>query len=226
MPKERKRRTYREIFIDTLTELSNGEQKLIGNIALRQELGWDEDGYNQIKSELKNEKKIIVGQGRGGTVALAKAPGVKGLSLFVSYAHNDEGVKTELLKHLRPLERMGLIAEWHDRKLKAGEEWDRVISENLRKADIVLLLISVDFINSKYCFDVELEEALKMHEQGHARVIPVLVRKCLWSPMPFAKLQSLPKDGTAVNSWKDADEALTNVADGIRVVAEELMEAR
>jgi hypothetical protein len=157
MGKERKRRTYREIFIDALTKLSNGEQKLVGNIALRQELGWDEDGYNQIKGELKNEKKIIVGQGRGGTVALAKAPGVKGLSLFISYAHSDEVVKSELAKHLKPLERIGLIAEWHDRKLKAGDEWDRVISDNLRKSDIILLLISVDFINSRYCFDIELE---------------------------------------------------------------------
>jgi hypothetical protein len=81
MAGERKRRTYREIFLDALTRLSSGEQKLISNIALKQELDWDEEGYNQIKRELKNEKKIIVGQGRGGTVALAKAPGVKGLEL-------------------------------------------------------------------------------------------------------------------------------------------------
>jgi hypothetical protein len=121
---------------------------------------------------------------------------------------------------------MGLIAEWHDRKLKAGEEWDQVISENLRRSNIVLLLVSVDFINSKYCFDVELEEALKMHEEHKAVVIPVIVRKCLWAPMPFAKLQTLPKDGKAVKSWADMDEALTNVADGVRLVAEDLMEAR
>jgi len=76
MGKERKRRTYREIFIDALTKLSNGEQKLVGNIALRQELDWDEDGYNQIKRELKNEKKIIVGQGRGGVQWLWQKPRV------------------------------------------------------------------------------------------------------------------------------------------------------
>jgi hypothetical protein len=226
MVKERKRRTYREIFLDKLTELSNGEQKLISNSVLREELGWDEEGYNQLKSELKNEKKIMVGQGRGGTVALAKAPGVKGLSVFISYAHSDEGVKNELVKHLRPLERLGLISEWHDRKLKAGEEWDRVISENLRTSDIVLLLISVDFINSRYCFDVELEEAMKMHDAKRTRVIPVVVRNCLWSPMPFAKLQALPRDGKAVGSWSDRDEALTNVAEGVRTVADELMEER
>jgi hypothetical protein len=226
MAGERKRRTYREIFLDALTKLSHGEQKLISNIALRQELDWGEEDYNQIKRELKNEKKIIVGQGRGGTVALAKAPGVKGLSLFISYSHSDEGVKSELAKHLKPIERIGLISEWHDRKLKAGEEWDKVISENLRKADVILLLISVDFINSKYCFDIELDEALKMHEAKKTRVIPVVVRNCLWSPMPFAKLQALPKDGKAVASWSDKDEALTSVADGVRLVAEELMETR
>ena len=146
MARERKRRTYREIFMDALAKLSNGEPKLISNTALRQELGWDEDEYNQIKRELKNEKKLIVGQGRGGTVALASAPGIKGLSVFISYAHTDEEVKNELVKHLKPLERMGLVSEWHDRKLKAGNEWDHVISDKLQKSDIILLLISVDFM--------------------------------------------------------------------------------
>ena len=226
MARGRKRRTYSEIFMDALAKLSNGEPKLISNTALRQELGWDEDGYNQTKRELKNEKKIIVGQGRGGTVALASAPGIKGLSVFISYAHTDEEVKNELVKHLKPLERMGLVSEWHDRKLKAGNEWDRVISDKLQKSDIILLLISVDFINSKYCFDIELDEALKMHDAKKTRVIPVVVRNCLWAPMPFAKLQALPRDGKAVLSWSDRDEALTNVADGVRLVAKELMESR
>ena len=226
MGRERKRRTYREIFMDALAKLSNGEQKLISNITLRQELNWDEDKYGQIKRELKSEKKIIVGQGRGGTVALASAPGSEGLSLFISYAHADEEVKTELVKHLKPLERMGLVSEWHDRKLKAGDEWVHVISDKLRKSDIILLLISVDFINSKYCFEIELDEALQMHDAKKTRVIPVVVRNCLWASMPFAKLQALPREGKAVLSWDDRDEALTNVADGVRLVAEELMESR
>ena len=136
MAKPRKRRTYKEIFMDELEKLSNGEQKFIGNKTLRDELGWDEDGYNWTKEELKNEKKVIVGQGRGGSVALAKSPGVKGLSVFISYSHADESLKNELVKHLKPLERLGLIATWHDRKLKAGEEWDHVISKQLEDAEL------------------------------------------------------------------------------------------
>jgi hypothetical protein len=222
----RKRRSYREIFVDALTKLSNGEQKLISNTALRGELEWDEELYDRIKAELKNEKKIIVGQGRGGTVALAKAPGVKGLSVFISYSHVDEDLKNDLVKHLKPLERLGLIAEWHDRKLKAGTEWAPEISSKLKTADIILLLVSIDFINSDYCFDIELDEALKLHEEKKTRVIPVLARNCLWAQMPFAKLQALPTGAKALASWPNRDDAITDIANGIRLAAEELMEAR
>jgi TIR domain len=104
--------------------------------------------------------------------------------------------------------------------------WDHVISQNLEKSDIVLLLVSIDFINSRYCYDVELDKALELHEQEKVAVIPIILRNCLWSSMPFAKLQALPKDGRAVNAWPDRDEALANVAEGVRQAAEQIRESR
>jgi hypothetical protein len=226
MPSQRRRRSYREIFLDKLTELSDGEQKLIGNNYLRTELDWDKDWYDEMKRQLVAEKIIIVGQGRGGTVALAKAPGAKALSVFVSYAHEDEGYKNELLKHLKPLEQLHLVDAWHDRRIKAGEEWGKMISDQLQRADIILLLVSIDFINSPYCHDIELEKAIQLHRQGKARVIPVILRNCLWHHMPFADLQALPTDGKAISAWGHQDEALTNVSQGIRQVAEDLLANR
>ncbi len=221
--RSRSRRTHKQLFIDKLAELAGQEQKLIGNITLRAALDWDESRYKRIREELVAQNQIVVGRGQGGSVGLATALGSKGLTLFVSYCHADEDFKSDLLKHLEPLQRLHLIETWHDRKLNAGEEWDKVISSNLEKADIVLLLVSVDFINSAYCYDVELERALERHAENHARVIPVILRPCMWNQAPFAKLQLLPKDARAVSLWTNRDEALLNVAEGVRQVAEELL---
>jgi hypothetical protein len=100
-------------------------------------------------------------------------------------------------------------------KREAEEDWN-----------IILLLISIDFINSEYCYDTEMERAMERHQKGEARVIPIILRSCLWQYAPFAKLQALPKDAKAVQSWSDRDEALTDIVDGIGKVAEELLEGK
>jgi hypothetical protein len=79
---------------------------------------------------------------------------------------------------------------------------------------------------SDYCYEVEMQRALVRHQAGHACVIPVIIRSVDWSGAPFAELQALPKDTKAVASWKNTDEAWTNVALGIRHAAEELRKRR
>lgn len=149
------RRTYAEIFLDKLTNLSGDEPCLIGNRALRKALDWDEDRYDMIKNQLFYEGQIILGRGKGGSVGLASAPGSEALRLFISYSHIDQPLKNELVKHLQPLKRLNLIETWHDGVLKPGDEWEQEISDQLEDADIILLLVSIDFINSKFCYDIE-----------------------------------------------------------------------
>jgi hypothetical protein len=222
----RKRRTYRELFLAKLKELAGGEPKLISNATLRTALRWDdEDRYRQIKRQLIAEGIIIAGRGRGGAVGLTDVTN-EGLKLFISYSHSDEELKNELIKHLEPLRHRNMIEEWHDRKITAGKEWGKEISKELSSADIILLLISIDFINSEYCYGTEMERAIERHQKSEARVIPIILRSCLWQYAPFAKLQALPKDAKAVQSWSDRDEALTDIVDGIGKVAEELLQAK
>jgi len=142
--------------------------------------------------------------------------------LFYSYSHKDETMRNELETHLKLLQRQGLIDTWHDRKIEAGEEWKRKIDENLERADIILLLVSADFIASDYCYEIEMKRALERHEKDEARVIPVILRDCKWNNTPFAKLQALPKDSKAVKKWTDKDSAWRNVAEGIERVVEEI----
>jgi internalin A len=144
------------------------------------------------------------------------------LRLFYSYSHKDEDLRNQLETHLKLLERRGVIAPWHDRLIGAGEEWKGQISDNLEKAEIVLLLISSDFIASDYCYDIEMNRALQQHDAGEARVIPVILRPCDWSSAPFGKLQALPKDGKAATIWRPRDKAWNDVAEGIRRAAQEM----
>ena len=162
-------------------------------------------------------------------MGLSEAPGTKAppaLKLFLSYSHKDEEIKNELRKHIFPLARSGLILEWHDGKIEPGDKWDTTILKNLEGADIIVFLISIDFINSKYCYDTEMEVALDREADGLATIIPILVRNCLWKTTKLAPFQALPKDEQAIASWPDRDAALTEVADGIRIVAERLQSER
>lgn len=215
--------SYRDAFLKKLDSLSDEGKSLVSNKAMIESLDWDEERYKRIKSQLVDDKTIFISRGYGGTIGLISPSGTKSLSLFISYSHKDESIKDDLVKHLSPLIHLGLIEEWHDRKITAGTEWDKVISENMEKSNIILLLVSIDFIASKYCYEIELERALEMHANNEAIVVPVVVRNCLWQHTPFSKLQTLPKDAKAINSWVDRDDAYTSVAESIRQIAEKLL---
>ena len=135
-------------------------------------------------------------------------------------------MKDELLKHLSPLKRLNLIDTWHDRKIIAGDKLDESITNALSHADIILLLVSIDFINSQYCYDVEMELALERARKGEVVVIPVIARNCMWKRTEFSRLLATPTDGKAIASWTDRDEALTIVAEHIRDAAERLIAER
>jgi internalin A len=147
-------------------------------------------------------------------------PRAEAVRLFCSYSHKDETLQAELETHLKLLHREGLISAWHDRKIAAGEEWKGQINENLEIAEIILLLISADFIASDYCYDKEMRRALERHRAGDARVIPVILRDVDWHRAPFGKLQALPKDGKPVVLSLHRDTAWKDVALGIREIAE------
>jgi len=138
------------------------------------------------------------------------------LRLFYSYSHKDERHRERLETHLSLLRREGLLEEWHDRKIVPGQNWEEVLDSNLETSDIILLLISSDFIASDYCYEKEMRRALERHDKGEATMIPVIVRPCDWERSPFSKLQALPKDIKPITKWTNRDEAWLEVAKGIR----------
>ena len=126
----------------------------------------------------------------------------------------------ELVSHLYPLQRDGLISSWYDGQILPGEEWAPQIKQNLEQAQIILLLISKDFLNSDYCYEIELTKAIERHRAGTASVIPVILRSCLWDQVSIggfrlSDLQALPKDAKPISQWNDPDDAFTDVAKGL-----------
>jgi len=145
------------------------------------------------------------------------------VEVFFSYAHEDEGLRDRLATQLKALEGEGVIRAWHDRRIVAGQKWGDEIDARLNSADIILLLVSPDFLASDYCRTVEVKRALERDAAGKARVIPVILRPCQWTRTPIGQLQALPKDGKPVTRWDDRDEAFLDVAEGIRLAAESLL---
>jgi hypothetical protein len=145
------------------------------------------------------------------------------LKIFLSYSHEDEAMKEQLDKNLIMLKKSEKIEVWQDRKIMAGDLWDESIANALATADIILLLISVDFNNSQYIWDKELKVALERHKSNEARVIPVILRTCEWSDMPYAKLQALPTNAKPISSFDDEDVAYTEAAKGIRSVVDYML---
>lgn len=164
---------------------------------------------------------------RGGAIVAERRaephkPGLKGAIAFVSYAHQDDQYRIELEKHLSTLRHDGAIETWSDKCIVAGQEWEKEIFDALEKSDLVLLLISPDFLNSDFCFRREFQRALERHRNGTSVVVPIILRHCDWKSTPVVQFQALPTGARPIKSWDDPDEAFNDVVQGLRSVLSRL----
>jgi hypothetical protein len=153
------------------------------------------------------------------------------IRVYYSYDSEDEKLQADLQKHLAVLKRSQQIEDWGYRNIKAGEEWRIQSNDNLDNAQIILLLISADYLASDYCFGYEMTRAIERHRAGEARVIPIILRPSDWentligqtpNALSLSDLQALPKDAKPVTKWTNRDEAFLDIARGIRAVIAEL----
>lgn len=201
--------SVRDKILDYLLELEKINPQLLVSEAAANNVE-EEDASKAVSVLLDNEQKA-----RKGPDSL---PNIQPMKVFISYSHKDEAYREELETHIKILSRRGLISVWHDRKIGGGREWKGEIDKNLREADIILLLISADFIASDYCYDVEVDQALQNHENGRSTVVPIIVRTSHLKGSKFMHLQALPTDARAISTWADRDEAFTVVTRGLEGV--------
>jgi hypothetical protein len=144
----------------------------------------------------------------------------KKIKVFISYSHKDEDIKSELDAHLIGLKRSEKIEVWQDRALIGGDEWNETIIEELKTADLIILLVSVNFLNSKYIWEKEVAIAMERHKNKTARVIPIIAKSCDFTDFSFAALQALPKNATPINNFVGGERDLvyTEIAKSIKDV--------
>lgn len=110
---------------------------------------------------------------------------------------------------------MGKITTWHDRCIIPGQEFENQIDLYFSQADIILLLISSDFIASDYCYQVEMTNALERHNRGEAVVIPVILRECDWHQLPFGRIMAATIDGKPITKFASHDDGYFQVAGAV-----------
>jgi TIR domain len=113
------------------------------------------------------------------------------IEVFLSYSHKDDELRQELSSHLSSLTRQKLIKPWDDRVIDARKEWAQEIAQNLERAEIILLLVSANFMSSDYCYGIELFKAPERHQVQTVQVIPIIIRACDWQESPLGQLQAI-----------------------------------
>ncbi|TRX03041.1 toll/interleukin-1 receptor domain-containing protein [Candidatus Methylobacter oryzae] len=147
--------------------------------------------------------------------------------VFISYSSKDAKLKDQLMIRLKPMrESAGLIECWHDRLITPGEEWDGEIKKQLEQADVILLLVSAQFLASDYIRGVEIQRAVELSNAGKAQVIPIILEQCGWEKEVFCKLNGLPRKGKPIRDTKPQRNAWYEVEKELREVFEDLRRKR
>ena len=138
--------------------------------------------------------------------------------VYLLAAPEDREVCQAIGKHLRPVVRDFRIP------IEVNSDFDipsgadiAAHRKRLLDADIVLVLISADFIGNDEVYD-RVRQVTERHNAGHAVMVPLLVRNCMWKATPFARLNVLPRNQQPMNSrqaWPTPDDALTVVIEDI-----------
>jgi hypothetical protein len=148
------------------------------------------------------------------------------VEVFVSYTRGDERLRSDLAKHLSSLRNQHLISDWYDHEIRPGQEWEPETMRHLESAQVILLLVSKDYLASVYAYPTEFARALQRHEARTAVVVPIILRPTDWQGAPFSKLQALPPKGNPVTNWRIRDQAFVEIVKGVRSVIESLPSSR
>lgn len=131
--------------------------------------------------------------------------------LFISYAHEDERFREELRSALMPYERTKALHIADDTCILPGQKWEDEILSKVEHADIMVLLLSNDFIRSDYCFQKEMQIALERDRVGDCTIVPIVVRACAYEKLELGQLQAILPNGKPVKQNKDRDAAWLEV---------------
>jgi hypothetical protein len=122
-------------------------------------------------------------------------------TVFISYSHKDEEWKDRLVTHLGVLRHQGLLDLWDDRRIGAGEDWKQEIQEAMDAASVAVLLVSANFLTSRFILGEEVPRLLERRDKEGLRIFPVIVKPCAWQTVGWlSRIQARPKDGRPLSA--------------------------
>ncbi len=202
---------------------SNGYLKLrrlLEALEVQAEEGARSYNFEEVLSQQESRISFLNNECRDDIISeqpLSPDPSPKnGFKIFIAYAHQDEEYLKKFIRCLVPLKRLGMIDLWHDHEILVGSDWDKKIRKELYDADIIVFLVSYDFLASEYISSVEVNRALIQHESKQSTVVPIIIRAVPLEHTEFSHIQALPSDGEPVVSWPEEDRAWVNIDEGFR----------
>ena len=150
------------------------------------------------------------------------------IKLFYSYSQLDEEYRLEIEKSLRMLQRHDGLESWSFRQIPPGKDWDKTIKNELETSDIILFLVSRDFLASDYCYDIEVTRAMELHDSKKSIVVPIILRACDWKhkDSPFKKLEGLPEKAKPIKEWEDKDIAYNDITQKLKLTIAEVKQKK
>ena len=137
------------------------------------------------------------------------------IKCFISYSHKDKSMCNKLKNHLDALSRLYNIETWFDGKILPGGNIDEEIKKSLISADIVLLLVTTDFLASYYCYEKELSVAMERHNKGQCIVVPIIGKPIVSGKYIFSHLKYVPTDGKPISTFSPQYNGFHNACEGI-----------
>lgn len=138
------------------------------------------------------------------------------MKAFISYSHKDEDYLQKLQVTLAQVKRQGLLQDWTDHDIEAGDRFNQKIDKELDLSQLFIALVSPDYIASNYCYDKEFKQAQQLEMENKIKIVPIICRPCDWKNTPFSEFKAMPKDGKAMSDWQNEDSAFFNVIEMLR----------
>lgn len=138
--------------------------------------------------------------------------------IFISYAQDDLLHRQNIEKQLKAWVRSKKITIWHREMLQPNEVVMTKIAEELANADLLIVLLSVDYLADDFIYQHELSPIL---QQQNKILAPILVRPCMWQDTLPQDSIILPKPDKAVSEYdNDEDVAWLAIVNVLREVVE------
>lgn len=140
--------------------------------------------------------------------------------IFISYSKADAHYLQQFENHLSALKRNGSISTWNCRQLLPGEKWDGKIKKELEEADIIIFLVSSDFLATDYIWDIEIKYAIDKENTNPdaVKVVPIIIRSCVWEDTPLSAYNTAPKKAQVITLSNNLDEAFTEAVKDLKKI--------